>query len=41
VIDGIEILDALERVPVEGKKCRPVQEIRIESIVIHANPLAK
>lgn len=40
VIDGIEVLDALEKVPVTGKKHRPEQDIRIEEIIIHANPLA-
>mmetsp|Transcript_7547 Transcript_7547/g.12547 ORF Transcript_7547/g.12547 Transcript_7547/m.12547 type:complete len:161 (+) Transcript_7547:61-543(+) len=39
VIEGIEVLDAFERIPV-GKKNRPVQDIRIENIIIHANPLA-
>jgi peptidyl-prolyl cis-trans isomerase-like 3 len=39
VIDGIEVLDAIEKVPV-GKKNKPLQEIKIEQIIIHANPLA-
>eukprot|EP01036_Dinobryon_divergens_P030593 gene30593-39862_t len=39
VIDGLEVLDAMEKVPV-GKKNRPLADIKIESIVIHANPLA-
>lgn len=39
VIDGWEVLDVMEKVPV-GKKNRPVTEIRIEDVIIHANPLA-
>lgn len=39
VIDGFEVLDAMERVPV-GKKNRPINEITLESVTIHANPLA-
>lgn len=39
VIDGFDVLDALERTPV-GKKNRPVTDIVIERIIIHANPLA-
>jgi len=39
VIDGLEVLDAMEKVPV-GKKNRPLADIKIESVVIHANPLA-
>ena len=39
VIDGFETLDAIEKVPV-GKKNRPLTDIILESITIHANPLA-
>ena len=39
VIDGLDILDVLEKIPVDGKY-RPEKEIRIESVHIHANPLA-
>lgn len=39
VIHGFDILDAMEKVPVDGKD-RPTKEIRIESVVIHANPIA-
>ncbi|KAJ1839214.1 hypothetical protein LPJ73_006838, partial [Coemansia sp. RSA 2703] len=39
VIDGEETLAAMERVEV-GKKYRPVEEIRLKSVTIHANPLA-
>ena len=40
VIDGFETLDAMEKVPV-GKKNRPLTDIKIEHITIHANPLAE
>mmetsp|Transcript_3513 Transcript_3513/g.10225 ORF Transcript_3513/g.10225 Transcript_3513/m.10225 type:complete len:180 (-) Transcript_3513:167-706(-) len=41
VIDGFEALDAMERVPTTGeKKYRPLSEITIRSVTIHANPLA-
>jgi peptidyl-prolyl cis-trans isomerase-like 3 len=39
VIDGFDVLDAIERTPVV-KKNRPVSDIIIERIIIHANPLA-
>lgn len=39
VIDGFDVLDALEKVPV-GKKHRPLTDIVIEKVIIHANPLA-
>ncbi|KAG9299265.1 hypothetical protein G9A89_013913 [Geosiphon pyriformis] len=41
VIDGIDTtLDAIEKVPVD-EKSRPIQEIRIKSVFIHANPFAE
>ena len=39
VIDGLEVLDKMERVPT-GAADRPLQEIQIQRITIHANPLA-
>lgn len=39
VIDGFDVLDALEKVPVNAKY-RPNKEIKIHSVTIHANPLA-
>lgn len=39
VIDGLETLDKIEEVAVD-KKYRPKEPIRIESITVHANPLA-
>ncbi|CAH1118984.1 unnamed protein product [Phaedon cochleariae] len=40
VIDGLETLDELEKVPVNPKNFRPVSDIRINSVTIHSNPLA-
>jgi peptidyl-prolyl cis-trans isomerase-like 3 len=39
VIEGIEVLDDLEKIPVD-KKSRPKEKIEITKVVIHANPLA-
>ena len=39
VIDGFETLDAIEKVPV-GQKNRPLTDIKIERMTIHANPIA-
>ena len=39
VIDGFETLDAIEKIPV-GNKNKPLTDIKIENIIIHANPLA-
>eukprot|EP00631_Chrysoreinhardia_giraudii_P005158 CAMPEP_0197428590 /NCGR_PEP_ID=MMETSP1170-20131217/41502_1 /TAXON_ID=54406 /ORGANISM="Sarcinochrysis sp, Strain CCMP770" /LENGTH=173 /DNA_ID=CAMNT_0042956365 /DNA_START=6 /DNA_END=527 /DNA_ORIENTATION=+ len=38
-IHGLDVLDAIERAPV-GPKDRPLTDIRLEYITIHANPLA-
>ena len=40
VIDGFETLDAMERVAVDPKH-RPMSDMQIEKITIHANPLAE
>uniref|UniRef100_K3X4J3 Peptidyl-prolyl cis-trans isomerase n=1 Tax=Globisporangium ultimum (strain ATCC 200006 / CBS 805.95 / DAOM BR144) TaxID=431595 RepID=K3X4J3_GLOUD len=40
VIDGFDVLDTLEKVPVDTKY-RPVKDITIQSVTIHANPLAE
>jgi len=41
VIDGVDsTLDSMERVPV-NEKFRPVHEIKLEKITIHANPIAE
>ena len=34
------VLDAIEKIPVEGKKCRPARDVVIHGVHIHANPLA-
>jgi len=39
VIDGIEVLDRLERIPSDANS-KPLQEILIEKVTIHANPFA-
>ncbi|CCG81591.1 Peptidyl-prolyl cis-trans isomerase-like 3 [Taphrina deformans PYCC 5710] len=39
VIDGIEVLDDLEKVAV-NEKSRPLQDIKLKSVTIHANPIA-
>ena len=40
VIHGFDVLDAMERAPVSGKKCKPITDIIIQSVTIHANPFA-
>ena len=40
VIDGLDTLDAMERSAV-GAKHRPVNDITLKTITIHANPLAE
>jgi peptidyl-prolyl cis-trans isomerase-like 3 len=40
VIDGLDTLKAIEDVAVSEKKNKPFQDIVIESVHIHANPLA-
>ena len=39
VIDGFEVLDLLEKAPV-GKKNRPLTDITLLGVIVHANPLA-
>lgn len=41
VIDGADsTLDAIEKVPVNAKN-RPLEEIRLKNVTIHANPIAE
>ncbi|KND02514.1 peptidyl-prolyl cis-trans isomerase-like 3 [Spizellomyces punctatus DAOM BR117] len=40
VIDGWDALDSLEKVPVD-EKSRPIQDVRIRTVTIHANPIAE
>ncbi|CAK0862057.1 unnamed protein product [Prorocentrum cordatum] len=39
LIDGLDTLDKIEKEPVNAKN-KPQRPIKIESIVIHANPIA-
>jgi peptidyl-prolyl cis-trans isomerase-like 3 len=41
VVQGFDTLDKLEVLPVKGKKHRPVDDIVIEKVIIHANPFAE
>ncbi|TNM89323.1 hypothetical protein fugu_003557 [Takifugu bimaculatus] len=38
VIDGLETLDEIEKLPVNEKTFRPLTETRIKDVTIHANP---
>jgi len=40
VIDGLDTLKVIEDIPVSEKKFKPTTDIIIESIHIHANPIA-
>jgi hypothetical protein len=40
VIDGFDTLDLLEKVEVNHKH-RPIKEVRLQNVTIHANPLAE
>ncbi|KAJ8967298.1 hypothetical protein NQ317_008847 [Molorchus minor] len=40
VIDGFEVVDELEKAPVNPKNYKPINDIRINNVTIHANPLA-
>lgn len=40
VIDGLDVLDRLERIPSDAKSNKPLQDIVIEKCTIHANPFA-
>lgn len=39
VIDGLDTLDKMEKVPVDAQD-RPKQELRINRVTMHANPIA-
>lgn len=41
VIDGLETLDELEKLPVKPKTFQPLTDTRLNSLTIHANPFAK
>jgi len=40
VIDGMEVLDSLEVLPVKERSYRPINDTKICSVTIHANPIA-
>ncbi|CAK4119930.1 unnamed protein product [Aphanomyces euteiches] len=40
VIDGFDVLDLMEKAPVDAKH-RPLKDIVIQRVTIHANPLAE
>ncbi|KAI2810810.1 hypothetical protein RDWZM_002307 [Blomia tropicalis] len=40
VIDGQETLDDFEKVPVNGKNYRPLNDVHLNCVTIHANPFA-
>ncbi|XP_074858246.1 peptidyl-prolyl cis-trans isomerase-like 3 isoform X1 [Carettochelys insculpta] len=40
VIDGLETLDELEKLPVNEKTYRPLNDVHIKDVTIHANPFA-
>lgn len=40
VIDGFEALEELEKLPVNAKNFKPLNDVKIQYITIHANPLA-
>ena len=41
VIDGLATLDELEKLPVNEKTYRPLNDVHIKDITIHANPFAQ
>jgi peptidyl-prolyl cis-trans isomerase-like 3 len=40
LIDGMDTLDKMERVPVDPSNDRPRQPLRINRVTVHANPIA-
>lgn len=40
MIDGFEALEELEKLPVNPKNYKPLTETRLQSVTVHANPLA-
>ncbi|XP_071947986.1 peptidyl-prolyl cis-trans isomerase-like 3 isoform X2 [Antedon mediterranea] len=40
VIDGLDTIDELEKLPVNEKNYRPLEKVCISDITIHANPIA-
>lgn len=40
MIDGFDTLDVLEKVAVNAKNFRPLEEVHLNCVTIHANPFA-
>ena len=40
VIDGWDTVDELEKIPATEKTYKPLTEIRVKEVTIHANPIA-
>jgi hypothetical protein len=40
VINGMDVLEKIEKVPVDSSD-RPLQEVALKSVTIHANPVAE
>ncbi len=41
LIDGMDTLNELEKLPVNEKTYRPEYEVKIKNVIIHANPIAE
>ncbi len=41
VVGGWDTLDRMEELPVAGKRHKPVADVRIRGVTIHANPFAR
>jgi len=41
VIDGLDVLDELEKLPVNEKNFKPLTPVKLKSVTIHANPIAE
>jgi peptidyl-prolyl cis-trans isomerase-like 3 len=41
VISGMDVLDFIEKMPVEPKSYRPLTDVCIRSVTLHANPIAE
>ena len=41
VIDGMDCLEELEKIPVDEKTFKPLYDIKIKNVTIHSNPIAE
>ncbi len=41
IIDGFNALDLMEQQPINQASDKPLNEIKIHAVVIHANPIAE